>query len=81
MVAMTKQEREELVAEIAVAVRIRATDTVFDAHGGSSVIANPAIAHDAQERAEAQALIDAATQGTLDLHALRHPAPPEEVEP
>ena len=29
MVAMTKQEREELVAEIAVAVRIRATDTVL----------------------------------------------------
>lgn len=56
-----------------------ATVTVFDAHGGSSVIENPAIAHDAQERAEAQALIDAATQGTLDLHALRHPAPVEEV--
>jgi hypothetical protein len=56
-----------------------ATVTVFDAHGGSSVIANPAIAHDAQERAEAQALIDASTQGTLDLYALRHPVPPEEV--
>lgn len=56
-----------------------ATVTVFDAHGGSSVIANPAIAHDAQERAEAQALIDASTQETLDLYALRHPAPPEEV--
>ena len=29
MVAMTKQEREEMVAEIAAAVRIRATDTVL----------------------------------------------------
>jgi hypothetical protein len=56
-----------------------ATVTVFDAHGGSSVIENPAIAHDAQERAEAQALIDASTQETLDLYALRHPAPVEEV--
>lgn len=56
-----------------------ATVTVFDAHGGSSVIANPAIAHDAQERAEAQDLIDGVTQDTLDLYALRHPAPVEEV--
>lgn len=31
------------------------------------------------ERADAIAAIDAATQGTLDLHALRHPAPVEEV--
>ena len=48
-------------------------------NGAVTDIPNPAIAHDAQERAEAQALIDAATQGTLDLHALRHPAPLEEV--
>lgn len=46
---------------------------------GEVEVPNPWIAHDAQERAEAQALIDAATQGTLDLHALRHPAPVEEV--
>lgn len=46
---------------------------------GEVEVPNPWIAHDAQERAEAQALIDAATQDTLDLYALRHPAPPEEV--
>ena len=46
---------------------------------GEIEVPNPWIAHDAQERAEAQALIDASTQETLDLYALRHPAPPEEV--
>ena len=46
---------------------------------GEIEVPNPWIAHDAQERAEAQALIDASTQETLDLYALRHPAPVEEV--
>lgn len=46
---------------------------------GEVEVPNPWIAHDAQERAEAQALIDASTQDTLDLYALRHPAPVEEV--
>ena len=46
---------------------------------GEVEVPNPWIAHDAQERAEAQALIDASTQETLDLYALRHPAPVEEV--
>ena len=46
---------------------------------GEIEVPNPWIAHDAQERADAQAVIDASTQETLDLYALRHPAPPEEV--
>ncbi len=46
---------------------------------GEVEVPNPWIAHDAQERAEAQDLIDGVTQETLDLYALRHPAPPEEV--
>jgi len=50
-----------------------ATATVYDGQGNASVVANPAIAADAQERLEAQALIDAATPDTLDLYALRHP--------
>ena len=46
---------------------------------GEIEVPNPWIAHDAQERAEAQDLIDGVTQDTLDLYALRHPAPVEEV--
>ena len=46
---------------------------------GEVEVPNPWIAHDAQERAEAQDLIDGVTQDTLDLYALRHPAPVEEV--
>lgn len=46
---------------------------------GEIEVPNPWIAHDAQERAEAQDLIDGASEDTLDLYALRHPAPPEEV--
>lgn len=46
---------------------------------GEVEVPNPWIAHDAQERAEAQDLIDGASEDTLDLYALRHPAPPEEV--
>lgn len=57
-----------------------ATVTVHDEQGAPSQIANPAIAQDAQARADAQALIDAATQGTLDLFALRHPPEPEPDE-
>ncbi len=55
-----------------------ATVIVYDGQGGASQIDNPAIALDAQQRADAQALIDAATQDTLDLYALRHPV---EIEP
>ena len=46
---------------------------------GEIEVPNPWIAHDAQERAEAQDLIDGASEDTLDLYALRHPAPVEEV--
>ena len=39
-------------------------------------VPNPAIAQDAAERAEAQAVIDAATPEVLALYALRHPPEP-----
>ena len=46
---------------------------------GEVEVPNPRIAQDAQEREDAQDLIDGVTQDTLDLYALRHPAPVEEV--
>lgn len=55
-----------------------ATVIVYDGQGGASVVANPDIAADAQERSDAQALIDAATPDTLDLYALRHPVEVQE---
>lgn len=46
---------------------------------GEIEVPNPWIAYDAVERADAQAVIDGASEGTFDLYALRHPAPVEEV--
>ena len=52
-----------------------------DFNGAVSDIPNPAIEIDAVERADAQAVIDSASEDTLDLYALRHPAPVEVLEP
>lgn len=62
------------------AVTEPATITTHDEQGAPGVVANPAIAADAQARAAAQALIDGATQAALDLYALRNPPPAPEAE-
>lgn len=48
-------------------------------NGLVSDIPNPAIAVDAEERDAAEAVINAASEETHVLYALRHPAPVEEV--
>lgn len=53
------------------------TITVVDLDGNATEVPNPAIAADTAERAEAQAVVDNVQESTLELYALRHPAPPE----
>lgn len=57
-----------------------ATVTITDTDGATTEAPNPAIAADAEERAAAQAVLDAVFVYTLELVALRNP-PPVVIEP